>query len=544
MRSDVFMEFEKTPNRSLFRASGLADDDFKKPFIGIANSWNEIIPGHLHLNRIAEEVRKGITEAGGVPFTFGIPGICDGIAMGVGMDWSLPSRDLIADAVECMINAHALDGWVGVTNCDKITPGMLMAAARLDVPAIMITGGPMKAGVHRGERIDLISAFEAVGEVDAGNMTKEEAAEIERSCCACEGSCAGLFTANTMACLTEAMGMSIKGCGSMLATDKRKLELARETGRRIVELVKKGITARKIMTENAFWNAITVDMAIGGSTNTVLHLPAIAREAGIRIDIDMFDEISKKTPNICSIRPSGPYFMEDFERAGGVPAVLNRLKDVLRDNPTVNMKGIKEIAEESEVKDGEIIRPPENPFHREGGIAVLKGNIAPGGCVVKQAAVSEKMMRFSGRARVFDSEKDAMEYILSDEMKEGDVIVIRYVGLRGAPGMPEMLSPTSAVVGKGFEDKVALITDGRFSGGTRGPCIGHVEPEAFDGGPIAALRDGDIIEIDIPARKINAKLSDEEIRERLKKAKPPERKLTPFLKKVRYCRIDYGDDDG
>jgi len=535
MRSDqVKKGLDKAPSRSLLRASGITDEDMPKPFIGIANSWNDVVPGHVHLNALVEEVKKGIIEAGGVPFVFGVPAVCDGVAMGhSGMRYSLPSRETISDCVEIMDNAHMFDGWVGVTNCDKITPGMLMAAGRIDIPALMLTGGPMKAGEMDGNVMDLQNIFEALGSHAAGKMTEEEVIRVERCACPGEGSCSGLFTANTMACLTEVMGLSLVGCGTSLATSQKKKDIARATGRRIVELVNQHITPRSVVTQNSFVNAIKVDMAIGGSTNTALHLPAIASDFGLKVDLFLFDKVSREVPHLTSIRPSGPYHMEDVERAGGVPAVLKRLQGTLSNEMTLSGKRIHQIAEEATVNDGEIIRPLDRPFHREGGIAVLYGNLAPQGSVIKQAAVSAKMMKFTGRARVFDSEAQAMEAITTKQIVKGDVVVIRYEGPKGGPGMPEMLSPTSLISGMGLSDDVALITDGRFSGATRGPCIGHVSPEAFDKGPIAAVRDEDIIQIDIPARKLELQISKEEMEARLRAVKPVERPVSGILAKYR-----------
>ncbi|MEA3343654.1 MAG: dihydroxy-acid dehydratase [archaeon] len=534
MLSDtVKMGARRAPNRALLRADGLSDEDFKKPFIAIANSYNNIIPGHIHLNELKEQVKKGIKDAGGYPFEYGVPGICDGIIMGHGgMRYSLASRETIADCIELMTHAHCFDGWVGVTNCDKITPAMLMAAARINIPTIILTGGPMDAGTLDNKQYDLISAFEAVGQYSLGKIKEHELIQIEKNCCPGAGSCAGLFTANTMACMTEALGMSITGSATTLAISEKKKEQAYETGRQIVKLVKENLTPGDIMTKDAFQNAIIVDMAIGGSTNTTLHLPSIAKELNINLTLDTFNRIAKTTPNICSIRPGGSYFMKDLDTAGGIPAVLNRLKDRLKDSKTVNLKSIAEIAHESQVFDPEIIRPPDNPYHKEGGIAVLKGNIAKGGSVIKQTAVDEDMLMHTGPARVFEDEDTLMKAILGNKIREGDVVIIRYQGKAGAPGMPEMLSPTSAIMGAGYR-KVVLITDGRFSGGTRGPCIGHVEPEAYSGGEIAAVEDGDRIEINIPERTLNARLTDERIRERMKKASIPKRVMTPFLKQYR-----------
>ena len=544
MRSDMVKKgVNKAPSRSLLRADGLKDSDFDKPFIGIANSWNEIIPGHVHLNKLYDEIRKGIVEAGGVPFSFGIPGICDGIAMGhVGMRYSLTSRETIADCVELMVQAHRFDSWVGLTNCDKITPGMLMAGGRMDVPMIMLTGGPMEAGKKDGKNQDLQNVFEALGQYTAGKISEKEVIEVERCACPGAGACSGLFTANTMACLTEVLGLSLVGCGTMLATDKRKLELARETGRKAVDLAKKDVKPRSIATKEAFLNAIKVDMAIGGSTNTALHLPAVASEFGVDIDLHTFDKISREVPHLTSIRPSGPYVMGEFDKAGGVPGIMNRLQAALDDCQTVSGQSIKQIAKASKVYDDEVIRPLDRPFHKEGGIAVLYGNLAPKGSVIKQAAVSESMMKFTGTAKVYDCEDDASAAISKGEIKSGDVVVIRYEGPKGGPGMPEMLGPTSMISGMGLSESVALITDGRFSGATRGGCIGHVCPEAFEKGPIAAVRDGDKIKIDIPARKLELVISDKDLQDRLAKVKIVDHKPTGVLAK--YRKLVRGADEG
>jgi dihydroxy-acid dehydratase len=535
MRSDtVKVGVEKAPSKALLRATGLSDSDFEKPFIGIANSWNEVIPGHIHLNKLVKEIKKGIIEAGGVPFTFGVPGVCDGIAMGhPGMRYALPSRETISDCVELMVQAHCFDGWVGITNCDKITPGMIMAVGRLDVPAIILTGGPMQEGNLEGKKLDTQSVFEVLGEYAAGKVDEITVLKVEKCACPGEGSCAGLFTANTMACLTEAMGLSLVGCGSSLAVSREKRAIARETGRRIVALVREGINPSSIVTKNSLVNAVKVDMAIGGSTNTALHIPAIAAEFGYKIDLKVFDDVSKKIPHLTSLRPSGPYFMSDFDLAGGVPVVLKRLRRELSDEMTVSGKTIHEIADEAKVLDPEVIRPMTRPFHKEGGIAVLKGNLAPEGAVVKQSAVSEKMLTFTGTAKVFDSEDSAIASISGGKVKSGAIVIIRYEGPKGGPGMPEMLTPTSLIVGMGLADSVALITDGRFSGATRGPCIGHVSPEAFDKGPIAAVRDGDRIRVDIPARKLELLISEKELKTRLKKIKIVDSKPIGILRKYR-----------
>ncbi len=532
MRSDILKEkIETLPHRALLMSAGLKEEDFDKPFIGVANSYNNIIPGHIHLNELTREVKRGIRDAGGVPLEWGVPGVCDGIAMFVEMRLSLPSREHIAENIEIMALSHSLDGWVGVTNCDKITPGMLMAAARLDLPAIILTGGPMKANVVEGKKHHPIEGFGVVGQVKAGIMTEKEAEEMLPLLACGAGSCVGLYTANTMAIATEALGMSLTKCATTLALDPLKKRQAYETGRRIVELVREDVKPGEIMTKNAFENAIRVDMAMGGSTNAVLHIPAIAREAGVDINVDMFDEIARETPNLCKIIPAGTHEMADVDRAGGVPAVLNRLKDMLKESPTVSGNTIQEIAEEGEVLDDEVIRPLDNPHSSEGGIAVLKGNIAHS-AIIKQTAVEKEMMVHSGPAKVFYTEKDLLDAIEAKKIAEGDVIVLPFQGPAGAPGMPEMLTPTDAIMGAGYK-KVALITDGRFSGATTGPCIGHIEMEAYNGGVIGAIREGDIIEIDIPNRKLNVRLSDAEIKDRLKKVEVPERKLTPLLESYR-----------
>lgn len=531
MRSEkVKKGIERTPQRSLFKAMGYTEEELQKPLIGVANSWNEIVPGHIHLDRISEAVKSGIREAGATPVEFGIIGICDGIAMShAGMKYSLPSRELIADCVEVMVEAHSFDAIVLIPNCDKIIPGMLMAAARLDIPAIVISGGPMLSGVYRGKKIDLVSgAFEGVGKYKAGKISLKELKEIEDICCPGYGSCAGMFTANSMNCLSEAIGMALPGNGTIPAVYAERIRLAKYAGYKIVELLKKNITARKIMTFNSFLNAITVDMAIGCSTNTVLHLPAIAKEAGIELDLDLFDKISKKTPHLVNLKPAGEHDLEDFYQAGGVYAVMKNLskKNLLQlEELTVTGKTLKENLKNVEVKREDVIRGVSSPYHKEGGIAILRGNLAPLGAVVKQSAVDKDVLKGSYRARVFDSEEEAAEAIYKGTIKKGECVVIRYEGPKGGPGMQEMLTPTSAIVGMGLSKDVALITDGRFSGGTRGIAIGHISPEAAEGGPIAILKDGDIIEIDIPQRKLNVKLTEEEIKERFKKLKIKEPKI-------------------
>ncbi len=522
MRSDeVKKGLERVPHRALLYATGINRKDFSRPFIGIASAFTDIIPGHVELRSLERFVERGIAYAGGVPFVFGIPGICDGIAMGhSGMFYSLPSRELIADAIECVVEAHKFDGLVCLTNCDKITPGMLMAIARLNIPAIVVTAGPMMAGNFAGKRLSLVrDTFEALARYKKGEIDEDTLENLEISACPGVGSCQGLYTANTMACLTEALGMSLPGCGTAPAVLAEKKRIATYSGERVVELVKEDIRPRDILTREAFENAITVDMALGGSTNTVLHLLAVAHSAEVDLPLEIFDEISRRTPHIASLRPGGEYFMEDLHWAGGIPAVLKTLGERIKDNPTVSGMRIREIQNRARVFYSDVLRPIDNPYHREGGLAVLFGNLAPEGAVVKQSAVSEKMLRFKGKARCFDREEDALEEILGGRIQPGTVIVIRYEGPKGGPGMREMLAPTSAVIGMGLGESVALITDGRFSGGTRGPCIGHISPEAAEGGPIAYVKDGDEIEIDIPGKKINLLISEQEMEKRKKEIK-------------------------
>ena len=534
MRSDILKKnIETLPHRALLMSAGLKKEDFDldKPFIGVANSYNDIIPGHIHLNELTQEVKRGIRDAGGVPLEWGVPGVCDGVAMFVEMRLSLPSREHIANNIEIMALSHSLDGWVGVTDCDKITPGMLMAAGRLNLPSIILTGGPMKANVIDGEKHHPIEGFGLVGQVKSGKMTEEEAEKLLPQMTCGAGSCVGLYTANTMAVVTEVLGMSVTKCATTLAIDPLKKKQAYESGTRIVELVRKNIKPRDIMTENAFENAIRVDMAMGGSTNTVLHIPAVAREAGIDIDVYLFDKISRETPNLCSIIPAGTNEMADIDYAGGIPAVLNRLKDMINDSQTINGTSIVQIAKEGKVLNDDVIRSIDRAYHSQGGIAVLKGNIANSG-IIKQTAVEKEMTVHSGPAKVFYTEKDLLDAIEAKKIVKGDILVLPFQGPAGAPGMPEMLTPTDAIKGAGYKN-VALITDGRFSGATTGPCIGHIEMEAYNKGPIGAIRDGDIIKIDIPNRKLDVKLSDAEIKERLNKIKPPMRILTPLLNSYR-----------
>ena len=546
MRSDTIKKgIERIPHRALLFATGITREDLGKPFIGIASSFTDLVPGHTQMRPLESAIENGIYAGGGRPFVFGIPGICDGIAMGhAGMHYSLASRELIADMVESIANAHCLDGLVLLTNCDKITPGMLMAAARLNIPSIVVTAGPMVTGRLRGKRLSLVrDTFEAVAKAKTGELSQKEIETVEMCACPGSGSCQGLYTANTMSCLTETMGMSLTGCATSMVALAKKERIAFESGRKIVRLVEEDVRPRSIMNKHAFHNAITVDMALGGSSNTVLHLLAIAHEAKVDLPLKLFDDISKATPNICSLEPTGNFYMEDLEYAGGIPAVLKRLKESLKNNPTVNTKSIYTIADEAEITDSEVIRPLNNSYNKEGGIAVLYGNLAPDGSVVKQAAVSAKMKVFQGQAICFNSEEEAMKAVLNGKIKKGRVVVIRYEGPAGGPGMREMLSPTSAIVGMGLADDVALITDGRFSGGTRGPCIGHISPEAYSGGPIAAVVNGDTIKIDIPKRKLELVIGEEELRVRLSKIKNPKPKITEgYLS--RYARMVSSADKG
>lgn len=531
---------ERAPHRSLFYAMGYTKEDISRPLIGVVNSQNEIVPGHFHLDSIAKAVKEGIAKAGGTPIEIPSIAVCDGIAMGhAGMHYSLASRELIADSVETMAMAHAFDALVLIASCDKIIPGMLMAAARLNIPAIMISGGPMLAGKLDDKKLSLTSAFEAVGAYSAGKITEEEICKIEENCCPGCGSCSGMFTANSMNCLTEVLGMGLPGNGTVPAVYGDRLTLAKEAGEAVMRLVEKNIRPRDIMTKDAFVNALTVDMALGCSTNSILHIPAIAHEAGIEIDLKEINSYSAKTPNLCKLAPAGSHFIEDLHLAGGIPAVLKELskKNLINlDLLTCTGKTIKENIKDAVNKNEEVIRNIDNPYSKTGGIAVLYGNIAPDGCVVKRSAVAPSMLVHSGPARVFDSEDDSIKAILGGRIQKGDVVVIRYEGPKGGPGMREMLSPTSAVAGMGLDKDVALITDGRFSGATRGASIGHVSPEAAAGGNIALIHENDIIEIDINNSKINLKVSDEELAERRKKLVVKEPKIkTGYLK--RYARM-------
>lgn len=540
MRSNEMKKgLERAPHRSLFKALGLTDKEINQPIIGIANSANEVIPGHLHLHQISNAVKAGIRMAGGTPLEFFTIGICDGIIMGhEGMKYSLPSRELIADSIETMAMAYPFDGLVLIPNCDKIIPGMLMAALRIDIPTILISGGPMLAGEYRGKEIDLITVFESIGRVKKGEISIKELEEIEECACPGVGSCAGMFTANSMNCLSEVLGLALPYNGTIPAVSSKRIRLAKQAGIQIMELIRKDIRPSKIMSKKAFENAITVDMAFGGSTNTSLHLPAIAREGGIDLSPETFNIISEKTPHLCNMSPGGPYHLQDLHRAGGIPALmaeLNRKNLIHLSLLTVTGKTVRENIKGKEVLDSEVIRPIEKPYHDIGGLVFIFGNLAPNGAVVKRSAVDESMLKHKGPARVFNSEEEALKVILNRKIQKGDVIVIRYEGPKGGPGMREMLASTSAIVGIGMDKEVALLTDGRFSGGSRGPAIGHISPEAAEGGPIGLLKDGDLIEIDIPNKKLNVLLSDEELKKRFSSWKKKEKRLKGYLK--RYERL-------
>lgn len=541
MRSDAVKKgLEKAPHRSLFKAMGYTDEELARPFIGVVNSKNEVVPGHIHLDTIAEAVKAGIRMAGGTPIEFPTIGVCDGIAMNhAGMKYSLASREIIADSVEIMTQAHAFDGLVLIPNCDKIIPGMLMAAARLNIPTIVVSGGPMLTGKYQGRDVSLSNIFEAVGAARGGRITEAELTEMEEAVCPGCGSCAGMFTANTMNCLTEVLGMSLPGSGTIPAVSAARKRLAKATGMKIMELVDRDIKALDIMTENSFNNAIVADMALGGSTNTVLHLPAIAHECGIKLELDKFQVINEKTPHLCKLSPAGTHHIQDLNDAGGIPAVLAELSKkglLMLDGLTVTGKTLGETIDGKKNFNPEVIRTVENPYSEKGGLAILKGNIAPEGSVVKEAAVAREMLKHKGPARVFESEEEIVQALVDGKINKGDVIIIRYEGPKGGPGMREMLTPTAMVAGLGLDKDVALITDGRFSGATRGASIGHVSPEAALGGPIAAVHDGDIIEIDIPNGSLNVLISEEEIKSRLALWHPRE----PKVKKgylARYAKL-------
>ncbi len=548
MRSDAMKKgLEKAPHRSLFKALGLTEQELERPIIGVVNSFNEIVPGHMHLREITEAVKAGVRMSGGTPIEFPSIAVCDGIAMNhAGMKYSLASRDIIADSVEVMSMAHPFDGMVLITACDKVIPGMLMAAARVDIPTIIVSGGPMLPGRYQGRDMSLSNIFEAVGKVRAGNMTEAELTEIEESVCPGCGSCAGMFTANSMNCLTEAIGMALPGNGSFPAVSAARRRLAKLSGMRVVDLVRENLRPSDIMNAKAFANGLALDMALGCSTNTVLHLPAVAHEAGVEINLDLFNQVSEKTPNLCKLSPMGPHFMLDLDEAGGVSAVLNELvAHGLADGSAITVTGktLGENVASAVIKRGEVIRSVEDPYSTGGGIAVLRGNLAPNGAVVKKAGVDPEMLKHRGPARVFNSEDEAYQALINNQIKKGDVIVIRYEGPKGGPGMPEMLTPTATVAGLGLDKDVALITDGRFSGATRGASIGHVAPEAAEGGPIAALQDGDLIEINIPDSRLDVLISDEELAARLARWVKPEPKVTKgYL--ARYAQLVTSADHG
>src|SRR4030043_912690 len=540
MRSDIVKKGStRAAHRSLFYAMGYTTEDLNKPLIGVVNSFNEIIPGHIHLNEITKAVKIAVSAAGGTPVEFPSIGICDGIAMGHdGMKYPLASRELIADSIEAMATAHAFDGLVLIPNCDKIIPGMLMAAARLNIPTILISGGPMLAGEFQGKEIDLITVFEWVGKVEAGEMTMKELKEAEGCACPGGGSCAGMFSANSMNCLAEVLGLALPYNGTIPAVFADRIRLAKESGIQIMDLVKKDLRPSKILTKKAFENAITVDMAFGGSTNTSLHLPAIAHEAGIKLPLQTFNKISERTPHLCNLSPAGSHHLQDLHRAGGIPALtmeLSRRGLIDKDALTVTGKTVGKNIKGKRILEPEEIRPLEKPYHPVGGLVFLFGNLAPGGAVVKRSAVDETMLTHRGPARVFDSEERALKVILDRKIRKGEVIVIRYEGPKGGPGMREMLAPTSAIAGVGMDKEIALLTDGRFSGASRGAAIGHISPEAEEGGPIAGGQKGDMIEIDIPNKKLNLLISDEELKKRLLQWKPRKKVLKGYLK--RYVRL-------
>jgi len=548
LRSHTVMKgIDRAPHRSLFKALGFTNEEMERPLIGVVNSRNDLVPGHQHLGELTDAVMAGVRMAGGTPVQFGGIAVCDGIAMNhEGMRFSLATRELIADSIEVMAKAHALDALVFVTACDKIVPGMLMVAARLDLPCIMISGGPMLAGDFRGRKVSLSNVFEAVGQVKAGTMTEADLAELEDCACPGCGSCAGMFTANSMNCLSEAIGMALPGNGTIPAVSAARRRLAKETGMKVMELLKKDLRPSQILTPAAFENALTVDMALGCSTNTVLHLLAIAREAEVEVDLDLINKVSRRTPNLCRLSPAGPSHLEDLHAAGGIPAVMAELakKDLLDLSvSTVSGLTVGEVVAGRQALLPDVIRPIDEPFAATGGLVILKGNLAPDGAVVKASAVIPEMQTYRGPARVFASEEEAMEAIMGGSIKPGDVVVIRYEGPKGGPGMREMLSPTASLAGMGLSSSVALITDGRFSGATRGAAIGHVSPEAAEGGPIAALRDGDIIEINIPETTLKVDLSEDELKERLASWEAPAPRYTKgYL--ARYTRLVGSAADG
>ena len=541
MRSDLMKKgLERAPHRSLFKSMGYTDEEIARPLIGIAHAHNDIVPGHVQLDRILDAVKTGVSMAGGTPVAFGTIGVCDGIAMNhAGMKYSLASREIIADSVEIMAMAHPFDALVAIPNCDKIVPGMLMALLRLNIPAIMVSGGPMLTGRFKGRDVHLVSVFEGVGQVKTNTLSTDDFAELEDAACPGCGSCAGMFTANSMNCLTEALGLGLPGNGTIPAISAARIRLAKQAGMAVMDILEKNIRPRDIATPEAFENAIAVDMALGCSTNTVLHIPAIAREAEVDLPLDLFNTVSQRVPHLCNLMPGGPHSLQQLDEAGGVQAVMAQLLDTEKglnqDVMTVTGKTLGENLSKALVRDANIIRSVSNPYHEQGGIAILYGNLAPEGAAVKQSAVADEMLKHSGPARVFESEEEAQEAILGGKIKAGDVVVIRYCGPRGGPGMPEMLSPTSAIVGMGLGKSVVLITDGRFSGGTKGACIGHVSPEAADGGPIGLVQEGDTIILDITAKKLQLDVSEDELAKRKKEWQPRPPNITTGYA-ARYAR--------
>ncbi len=541
MRSDLMKKgLERAPHRSLFKSMGYTDEEIDRPLIGIAHAHNDIVPGHVQLDRILDAVKTGVSMAGGTPVAFGTIGVCDGIAMNhAGMKYSLASREIIADSVEIMAMAHPFDALVAIPNCDKIVPGMLMALLRLNIPAIMVSGGPMLTGRFKGKDVHLVSVFEGVGQVKANTLSTDDFAELEDAACPGCGSCAGMFTANSMNCLTEALGLGLPGNGTIPAISAARIRLAKQAGMAVMDILEKNIRPRDIATPEAFENAIAVDMALGCSTNTVLHIPAIAREAEVDLPLDLFNTVSQRVPHLCNLMPGGPHSLQQLDEAGGVQAVMAQLLDTEKglnqDVMTVTGKTLGENLSKALVRDANIIRSVSNPYHEQGGIAILYGNLAPEGAAVKQSAVADEMLKHSGPARVFESEEEAQEAILGGKIKANDVVVIRYCGPRGGPGMPEMLSPTSAIVGMGLGKSVVLITDGRFSGGTKGACIGHVSPEAADGGPIGLVQEGDTIILDITAKKLQLDVSEDELAKRKKEWQPRPPNITTGYA-ARYAR--------
>ncbi|MDQ1278884.1 MAG: Dihydroxy-acid dehydratase [Thermoproteota archaeon] len=545
MRSDLVKKgVQRAASRALLKSLGLNDNEIARPWIAVVNSWNEIVPGHVHLRKISEAVKKGIYIAGGTPFEFDTIAVCDGMIQGtIGMRYSLPSRELITDSIEIMVEAHQFDAMVLIPSCDKSVPGHLMAATRLNIPSIVVTGGPMVPGVYKGQELTLVDMRELIGAVNVGKITEEELKIIEGYACPGSGSCSMMGTANSMAAVTEALGMSLPKCATLHAVDSEKIRLAQNSGDRIISLLGDNVRPSDIMTRDAFLNAITVDMALGGSLNTCLHLPAIAYELGINIDLDTFDAISKKTPHLCPIKPAGPFTLKDLDRAGGIPAVMKEVKPLLRlDCMTVNGKTIREIIENVKILERDVIHPLENPFHTEGSITVLKGNLAPKGAVVKSVAVNPKMLKHTGPAKVFDCMEDAIDALWNHRINHGDIIVVRYEGPKGGPGMREMHMITSIMVGMELDSHVALVSDGRFSGSSRGPVIGHVSPEAIEGGLLAVVKDGDIISYDIMSRIIHLEIQEDEFKKRLERWQPPKRNVPRYLS--RYSRLAASADKG